>query len=144
MKYVIVYIDGTCSDPTHRLHYIKDSPKNWDAFHAEVGGDGVHYDILDLVRAVDGNALLIYISGRMERCRSDTVHWLAVNGFPFAPLHLRADEDYRQDYIAKAEIADRLGLTAKNVWFALDDRQQVVDMWRRRGIRCLQVADGKF
>jgi len=31
-----------------------------------------------------------------------------------------------------------------NVLCALDDRQQVVDMWRERGIRCLQVAKGDF
>jgi hypothetical protein len=31
-----------------------------------------------------------------------------------------------------------------SVKFVLDDRQQVVDMWRRLGLKCLQVQAGDF
>lgn len=144
MRYVIVDIDGTCSDPSHRLHHIKDSPKNWDAFHDEVGGDACHEDVRLLVWALSNPSGIIYMSGRMERCRADTLSWLAKHGFPLAPLHMRPDGDYRQDYVVKSELADTLGLSGDTVWLALDDRQQVVDMWRARGIRCLQVAKGDF
>ena len=142
--FVVVDIDGTCSDPTHRLHHIKGDKKDWDAFHDEVAADAAHDDIRLLVWALSKTASIIYVSGRMERCRKDTENWIAKHGFPYAPLHLRANGDYRQDYVVKGEIADRLGLSASNVWLAIDDRQQVVDMWRQRGIRCLQVAKGDF
>ena len=31
-----------------------------------------------------------------------------------------------------------------NTFIVLDDRDQVVKMWRERGFRCLQVANGNF
>lgn len=144
MSYAIIDIDGTCSDPTHRLHHIKNSPKNWDAFHDEVGADAPHEDIRLIVWALSRVATIVYMSGRMERCRADTVQWLKKHGFPDANLHMRANGDYRQDYIVKAELAEAAGLFSGNVLCAIDDRQQVVDMWRDRGIRCLQVAKGDF
>ena len=144
MSYVIVDIDGTCSDLTHRLHHIKNSPKNWDAFHDEVGGDAPHEDICEIVWALSTISTIVYMSGRMERCRDDTLAWLRKHGFPIGGLHMRANGDYRQDYIVKAELADAAGLFSGNVLCALDDRQQVVDMWRDCGIRCLQVAKGDF
>lgn len=144
MSYVIVDIDGTCSDPTHRLHHIAGKPKNWDAFHDEVGDDAVHGDICKIVWALAKCAQIVYMSGRMERCRHDTLRWLAKHGFPLAELHMRMDGDYRPDYVVKSELADALGFSKDTVLCAIDDRQQVVDMWRKRGIRCLQVADGNF
>ena len=32
----------------------------------------------------------------------------------------------------------------ENVWFVLEDRKVVVDMWRKEGLTCLQVAAGEF
>lgn len=32
-------IEGVLSDPSHRLHYLEEHPKNWDSFYDEVGGD---------------------------------------------------------------------------------------------------------
>ena len=32
----------------------------------------------------------------------------------------------------------------KDIWFVLEDRQCVVDMWRGEGLTCLQVAPGDF
>lgn len=144
MPFLVVDIDGTCSDLTHRLHHIQGSKKDWDAFHDEVGNDASHADIRLIVWALRHAADIIYMSGRMERCRKDTVYWLAKHGFPTAKLYMRADGDFRQDYIVKSEWADRLGLSSDNVFCVLDDRQQVVDMWRSRGIRVLQVASGNF
>jgi hypothetical protein len=32
----------------------------------------------------------------------------------------------------------------EDVFLVVDDRQQVVDMWRKEGLTCLQVAEGNF
>ena len=32
-KVAIIDIDGTISNPSHRLHYITQSPKNYDEFY---------------------------------------------------------------------------------------------------------------
>jgi hypothetical protein len=43
------------------------------------------------------------------------------------------EEIYRQEILGRY-----------NVWMVLDDRDQVVEMWRNLGLRVLQVAPGAF
>jgi hypothetical protein len=50
----------------------------------------------------------------------------------------------RKDAIVKRELFDAHVRGTWNVNFVLDDRQQVVDMWRGLGLVCLQVAPGDF
>jgi hypothetical protein len=57
---------------------------------------------------------------------------------------MRSAGDMRKDSIVKEEIYRQEILGRYNVWFVLDDRNQVVDMWRLLGLRCLQVAPGNF
>ena len=57
---------------------------------------------------------------------------------------MRKEGDHRRDSIVKKEIYDTLIKDEFDVEFVLDDRQQVVDMWREIGLKCLQVAEGNF
>ncbi len=147
---IICDIDGTLADLSHRLHHIKPAPgqrKNWAAFFDSVFGDAVHTDMRIILDRLYGNGdhEVVYVSGRMERCRWATERWLILNCFPPGRVFMRKDGDYRPDYTVKEEILDRqLKLTPADVLCVLDDRDQVVDMWRTRGFRVLQVADGAF
>ena len=148
-NYIIVDIDGTIADATHRLHYIHDQgpgKKDWNAFFNECVHDTPHQDVIDLVRlcSVAHNHEVLYVSGRSDQVRLETRAWLVRHGLPFGRLHMRKQGDHRPDYQVKSEILDQIGLKPENVWFVLDDRDQVVDMWRNRGFRVLQVADGNF
>ncbi|HBQ36070.1 MAG TPA: hypothetical protein DD729_04415 [Rhodobacteraceae bacterium] len=62
----------------------------------------------------------------------------------FSRIYMRADKDPRRDDIVKQEMPDRLLATGKQIAFDVDDCQQVVDMWRRNGITCLQCDAGNF
>jgi hypothetical protein len=46
--------------------------------------------------------------------------------------------------VIKGEILDQMLVDGYTPTIAVDDRNQVVDMWRARGLRCLQVAPGDF
>ena len=50
----------------------------------------------------------------------------------------------KKDSIVKKEIFDEYIKDKYYVEFILDDRNQVVDMWREMGLTCLQVAEGNF
>jgi phosphoglycolate phosphatase-like HAD superfamily hydrolase len=146
---IICDIDGTIADLTHRLHHIHPSEgqrKNWAAFHAGVKDDTPHHDMHFILWALVRSGMrVIYVSGRNEASRKDTEAWLNREGFPNGMLYMRADGDFRNDAIIKEEILDNhLRLTPEDVLCVLDDRQRVVDMWRRRGFRVLQVAPGDF
>jgi hypothetical protein len=57
---------------------------------------------------------------------------------------MRKTGDHRPDYIVKNEIFDQRIRDNFNVLGAFDDRDQVVDMYRKMGITVFQVAPGNF
>lgn len=87
---------------------------------------------------------LLLLSGREDKHRPQTERWLATHGIPYVELHMRPTGDMRKDSIVKLEIFEREVRPRFNVQFVLDDRNQVVEMWRSLGITCLQVAEGDF
>lgn len=87
---------------------------------------------------------VIFVSGRFEKYRKETLQWLSKNYLPNKTLFMRADMDMRKDAVIKKEIFEANIRPKYNVHFVLDDRNQVVEMWRSLGLTCLQVADGNF
>lgn len=87
---------------------------------------------------------IIFVSGRNERHCEVTRQWLKERGLDEYPLFMRGIDDFRKDYIVKKEMYERNIEPKYNVKFVLDDRNQMVTMWRSLGITCLQVAEGDF
>jgi hypothetical protein len=90
---------------------------------------------------------VIFLSGRDDSCYDDTRAWiikaLGIDGFE-PELHMRKTEDQRMDFIVKYEIFNRI-INGRKVLFALDDRDQVVYMWRHvLKIPVWQVNEGDF
>jgi hypothetical protein len=57
---------------------------------------------------------------------------------------MRRRGDKRADFIVKGELLDKIIADGWQPIMAFDDRNQVVQMWRARGIPCAQVAEGDF
>jgi len=90
---------------------------------------------------------LIFLSGREDSCRDKTLKWLDKEALFIEDsdlLLMRKTGDHRKDCIIKKEIFDREIRDKYYIDFVLDDRNQVVQMWRDLGLICLQVADGNF
>lgn len=87
---------------------------------------------------------VILVSGRESKYRKPTEHWLGTHEIPFEELHMRRTRDFRKDAIVKTEIYRGQIEPKYRVLFVLDDRNQVVDQWRKLGLTCLQVAPGDF
>lgn len=87
---------------------------------------------------------IVLVSGREDRFRPHTERWLAKHGIEYAELLMRQTRDNRKDSIIKREIYEREIAPRYTVEFVLDDRDQVVEMWREIGLVCLQVAPGDF
>lgn len=101
--------------------------------------------VLDIVaRFIESGLVAIAMSGREEVTRKATLTALEENGVVPDALFMRANKDMRKDSIIKTELFDEHVRDHYDVQFVLDDRNQVVDMWRVMGIKCLQVAPGEF
>src|SRR5712691_6630807 len=94
-------IDGTLADITHRLHFIQETPKNWDAFFAACVDDPPIKHVCDLAETLSdhGKHCLVFISGRSDQIRDQTVEWIE-QYIEFTPtLYMRKIGDYRADHV---------------------------------------------
>lgn len=87
---------------------------------------------------------IVFCSGREDTYREQTVRFLKKHLNIQYELHMRRADDLRKDNVIKAEIYDTHIAPNYNVSFVLDDRNQVVDLWRSKGLQCWQVAPGAF
>lgn len=136
---VMVDLDGTLCLHNGRSPYDE----------SRVGDDLPNGPVVELVRALGRGSegihrRILAVSGRSEGCRDATVDWLERHEVPYDELHMRPLGDRRKDAVVKREIFDREIRDRYDVVFVLDDRQQVVDMWRELGLTVFQVAPGDF
>lgn len=142
---VIVDIDGTLADISHRRHFVATKPKNWAAFEKLAHLDKPFDHIVEVVRMMysfDWKVLIV--SGRGEQQRDVTEKWLEDNDVRYHELYMRPKLDYRADDIVKSEILDTIIATGFEPTLVLDDRDRVLAMWRRRGLKAVQVNYGDF
>ena len=60
-------------------------------------------------------------------------------------LYIRREGDHRKDSFVKYDMYNKYIKGHFEILYVLDDRNQVVDMWRNAlNLTCLQVADGNF
>lgn len=112
---------------------------------SRVSEDTANDPVIEAVRdASESGNQILYCSGREESVRKETSDWISRNvGVP-GLLHMRKAGDRRKDYIVKQELFDQFIRDYYNVRYILDDRDQVVNMWREMGLTCFQVAPGDF
>ena len=136
---ILVDIDGTVADKGDR------SPFDWH----RVGLDTPKWPIIRLVQSLRASGYtIVFFSGRDAVCRSETIAWLNEH-FGWQPsdyaLFMRPQQDNRKDALVKRELFEQHILSRYYVELVIDDRQQVVDMWRRTlGLTCVQVDYGEF
>ena len=87
----------------------------------------------------------LLLSGRKEEHKPQTINWLAANNITYDLLELRKTPDNRADTIVKKELFEAHIAGKFYIEFVLDDRDQVVDLWRNGlGLTCFQVNYGDF
>lgn len=146
-KAVLVDIDGTLA---HMRDYR--SPYDWKS----VGKDEPDFNVMQVVTWIregmkactapwdSAVPQVILMSGRDEVCRQETFDWMVSWDFNYDHLFMRPEGDMRADNIVKAELFDKYVRDNYDVVMVFDDRNQVVDMWRKMGIQVAQVAEGDF
>jgi phosphoglycolate phosphatase-like HAD superfamily hydrolase len=145
MADIIFDVDGTLMNIEHRRHHVENKPKNWKKFRDETVNDTPHHDVCDMAKMLkDAGNRIIISSGRNDGDKAITVKQLHEVGIRFDAIYMRKEGDNRRDDIVKSEMLDQMLKDGYNPTVAFDDRDQVVRMWRERGLRCFQVAPGNF
>lgn len=131
---VLCDIDGTIAKMTGRSPYD----------YSRIGEDIPNEPIVKLLNLLRESNRIILMSGRPDSSRTDTMNWLKQHDIHYDSLFMRKTDDKRKDSIVKQELFDEFVRSQYRVRFVLDDRNQVVEMWRDLGLTCLQVAPGDF
>jgi hypothetical protein len=147
-KAVIVDRDGTLASVKYIAPTTRDNDA-WRQYNAAMIFDAPVPAVVDLVRRykIHGHKIIV-VSGRMEgdhpgdrRRRFQMRDWLMKHGIPFDYLMMRAGGDTRLDSIVKAEMYDYYIAAHYDVIVVIDDREPVVNMWRSKGLKVIQVVD---
>lgn len=152
---IIVDLDGTLCDASHRVKYIDETAhprKDWNKFYEGIPGDTPNQWCVDLIDnyLIVGGYKILFVTGRPDKYRVSTEQWLHKH-LPFLndfgdsyKLFMRSHGDYRKDFIVKNEIYHNEIIDKYHVMFVIEDRKQVVDMWRQLGLVCLQCDNGNY
>ena len=146
-KKVIFDLDGTLALIDKRRDLAtKDGKMNWNVFFNpdNIDLDTPNQTVIDMANMLSKQGYLIYIfSGRSDKTEDATKDWLDKHNVNYDLLQMRPqsllykpDNDLKQDWLNVIK-KDRVAMV-------FDDRNQVVDMWRKNGLTTFQVADGDF
>lgn len=149
--FVIMDIDGTLSNPSHRLHLLpsgshegKPVDTDWRAFFDAAAGDTPFPEIRILNNKMAETFPVFIVTGRSEDDRAATETWLRENDIRYDRLYMRPSGAHAPDTEIKKQILERLRAEGFEPLFAVEDRKSVTEMWRANGVRCLQVCEGNY
>lgn len=143
---IVVDLDGTLAlDDGRAEKYLRRGKKDWDGYYDACAEDLPNERIIELVNALytAGNYDVWILSGRIERTREVTEHWLYKNRVSYDNLIMRGTDDRTQDTALKLQWVEQYRLKER-IRFVIEDRQRMVDAWRAAGYTTLQVASGNF
>ena len=144
---VIFDLDGTLANiDKRRTLATKNGKMNWNVFFNpnNIDLDTPNQTVIDMANLLHSQGYLIYIfSGRSDKTEDATKDWLDKHNVNYDLLQMRPqgllykpDNDLKQDWLNV--------IKKDTVAMVFDDRNQVVDMWRKNGLTTFQVADGDF
>ena len=143
---IIVDIDGTIAIKSDRSPYD----------YSRVFEDDVSENVAMVIHWINGYRetdnvdvpKIIFLSGRSNDCREETERWLEEKFWDEdeeIELFMRPSEDPNTaDFIVKDRILEEFIVNNYNIVGAFDDRRQVVQMWRTKGLTVFDVAGNKF
>lgn len=135
-KAVICDLDGTLSLLNGRDPYDASSADE-DLLNVPVAR------VLQMAKAQGYKVILL--SGREQLYKEPTERFLSKHQIAYDLLLMRITNDYRKDNIIKKELFQQEIAGKYFIEFLLDDRNQVVDMWRKDlQLPCFQVNYGDF
>jgi len=131
-------LDNTLADTAHRQRFLERKPRDWDGFFAAAPQDPPLPEGVALARESARECEVVYLTGRPERCRRDTLDWLAGHGLPEGRVYMRRDDDRRPARFTKLAILRRLART-REIRVLVDDDELVCADAERAGFTVLRA-----
>jgi HAD superfamily, subfamily IIIB (Acid phosphatase) len=137
---VLVDIDGVLADAGHRLHFVRQRPRDWNAFFDAAADDPPLPAALRLLEVLDADLVIVLVTGRPARLRDLTVDWLACHGARWDLLAMRPPDDRSAASNLKRRTLDALRAAGWEPRLAIDDDEEVVAAYGRAGLPCFRAG----
>ena len=146
MADVIFDVEGTLMNIEHRRHHVEQKPRDFDAFREDMIYDTPNMDVVMMAKLLkDAGHSILIATGRLAKDKALTLKQLRDAGVEYDAVFFRAvEEQYKPDHEIKEQMLADMKEWGFNPTMAFDDRDRVVDMWRRNGLRVFQVDKGDF
>jgi hypothetical protein len=128
----IVDIDGVVADVRHRLKYVERQPKDWKRFFAAAVDDEPHVEGVAVVERLVADHEVVFLTGRPEHLRADTIAWLEQHDLGGHRLVMRREGDRRPSARAKVGMLRELA-DGRRVAIVIDDDTEVIADMKRAG-----------
>ena len=132
-------VDGVLADVRHRLAFLDRSPKDWAGFFGAAPLDPPLPDGVALAQQSALDCEVVYVTGRPEHCRADTLAWFAAHGLPAGRLSMRSNRDRRPARLAKPDLLAALA-SGRIVAVVVDDDLAVCDAYEAHGYRVIRAT----
>lgn len=145
-QYVIFDLDGTLINIESVAHLAQ--AREWEEFADATMACPPFEAMTSYARSIQKlNTIgVIICTAKPERLRAKTLNWLSMQGIIPDALLMRPAHDYRSSPELKLALMEgHLGDQWKRqILFAVEDRDKVVDAWRAAGVACLQCAPSLY
>lgn len=150
---VIVDIDGTIADNAHRLPLVMGKKRDYVRYHAMTHLDTPIEPMLNMVRGIiERSTPVVFLTGRPESVRGVTEDWLDIhllsririespNLWFSTSLVMRETDDHSKSMDFKRRELDRIRESGVDPVMAIEDRADIVRMFRDEGLICLDVGE---
>lgn len=147
MKYIVVDLDGTLCDCSHRVSLAQAG--QWEEFHSLCKDDKPYWPVVEVLRSLEERHHLLFLSGRNASQLKATADWCENWSVPCpADILLRPKDDYRPDIELKTSLLEEFFGSKEqvlaSVLFCLDDRDKVVEGLRNYGLTVFQTREGDY
>ncbi|MEV6655139.1 hypothetical protein [Streptomyces sp. NPDC051219] len=131
-------LDGTLADTAHRQHFLERRPRDWTGFFGAAMADPPLATGVRMAVESAEECEVTYLTGRPERCRRDTLAWLAAHGLPEGRVWMRRNDDRRPARRTKLEVLRRVA-RGRDVRMLVDDDELVCEAAERAGFQVVRA-----
>lgn len=138
---VVVDLDGTLASTRWREHHLAGDHRDWAAFFGGMGNDAPVQPLVALTGWLGDHTDVVVVTGRPADYEPTIRRWLGDHDVVYTRLLMRRRGDYRSDVEVKRDLYQRHVAPNWDVQLVIDDREQVVDMWRQQNLYVLRATD---
>lgn len=142
---VVFDIDGVLSDAATRQHFL-DGPgrRDWKGFFDACGDDPLIEEVARLLTLLDGDLIVVLLTGRPGRVEPQTRAWLDRYALRWDLLIMRDFGDYDAARDFKQRTVTELRDAGVDPRLAFEDDRRNVEMFHGEGVPCIYIHSGYY